>query len=51
MIKQIIVFLFDSIPDWYKPQEMRDRVISKDPSLIVFCPDEYITKKMCEETF
>ena len=26
VIKQLIVVLFDSIPDWYKPQEMRDSV-------------------------
>ena len=51
MIKQLIVVLFDSIPDCYKPQEMRDSVISKDPSLIVFCSNVYITKRMYEEAF
>ena len=24
-------FVFDSIPDWYKTQEMYDRVVSEDP--------------------
>ena len=27
-------FVFDSISDWYKTQEMCDRVISEDPSLM-----------------
>ena len=27
----IYLFLFHSIPDWYKTQEMRHRVVSNDP--------------------
>ena len=33
-------FVFDSIPDWYKIEEMCDRVVSKCPFLIVYCPDK-----------
>ena len=32
--KSFIVFYF--IPDWYKTQEMCDRVVSEDPFLIVY---------------
>ena len=28
---------------------MCDRDVSEDPSLIVYCPDKYITQKMCDE--
>ena len=44
------VFVFDSIPDRYKTQEMRYRVVSGDPFLFVYCPDKYITHKMCDES-
>ena len=27
---------------------MCDRVVSEDPSLIVYCPDKYITQRMCD---
>ena len=27
---------------------MCDRVVSEDPFLIVYCPDKYITYKMCD---
>ena len=42
-------FVFDSIPDRYKTQEMCDRVVSEDPYLIVYCPDKHITQRMCDE--
>ena len=42
-------FVFDSIPDQYKTQEMCDRVVSEDPFLIVYCPDKYKTQRMCDE--
>ena len=35
-------FVFDSIPDWYKTQEICDRVITEDPFLIVYCLDKYV---------
>ena len=44
-----VFFEFDSIPDWYKTQEMSDRVVSEDPSLIEYCLDKYITQRMCDE--
>ena len=28
---------------------MCDRVVSEDPFLIVYCPNTYITQKMCDE--
>ena len=50
VIKQSIdVFVFDSIPDQYKTQEMCDRVVSEDPFLIVYCPDKYKTQEICDE--
>ena len=44
-----MLFVFDSITDRYKTQEMCDRVVSEDPFLIVYCPDKYKTQRMCEE--
>ena len=46
-----MLFVFDSIHDWYETQEMCDRVVSENPSLIVYCPDHvliniYISKKV-----
>ena len=42
-------FVFDSIPDQYKTEEMFDRIVFEDPFLIAYCPDKYITQKMCDE--
>ena len=42
-------FVFDSIPDWHKSQEMCNRVVSENLFLIVYCPDEYVTPEMCDE--
>ena len=40
-------FVFDSIPDQYRTQEMCDTVVYEDPSLIIYCcPDKYKTKRM-----
>ena len=39
-------FAFYFIPNQHNTQEMCDRVVSKDPFLIVYCPDKY---KMCNE--
>ena len=48
--KQLInVFVFDSIPDWYKPQDMCERVAPEDPFLIVYCPYKYKTQRICDE--
>ena len=41
--------VFDSIPNQNKTQEVFEGVISEDPFLIVYCPDKYITQRMCDE--
>ena len=47
---KICFFVFDSIPDQYKTQEICDLVVPLYPSLIVYCPDKiYITQRMCDE--
>ena len=52
MIKQLIdvFFVFNSIPNQYKIQEMSDRVVFEDPFFIVYCPDKYKTQRMYDET-
>ena len=42
-------FVFSSILDWYKTQEMCDRIFYEDPFLIVYCPDKYKTQRKCDE--
>ena len=51
VIKQLIdvFFVFDSIPDWYKTQKICDRVVSKDPFLVLYCPDKYKTQRVYDE--
>ena len=52
VIKQFIdvyFFVFDSIPDQYKTQEICDIVVSSYPFLIVYCRDTYKTQRMCDE--
>ena len=51
VINQLIryLFVFDSVPDWYKTQETCDRVDSEDPFLLVYCPDKYISQNMCDK--
>ena len=43
------LFVFDSISDQYKTQEMCTSAVSQDPSLIVYCPSKYITENMCDK--
>ena len=43
-------FVFDSILDRYKTQEICDIVVSLHPFLIVYCPDKYKTQKLCDKT-
>ena len=38
--------VFGSIPDWYKTQEMCDRVVSERSFLIVCCPDKYKAQRI-----
>ena len=42
-------FVFDSIPDQYKTQEICDIVVSLYLFLTVYYPDKYITQRMCDE--
>ena len=42
-------FVFISIPEWYKTQDMFGKVVSEDPFLIVYCCDKYKTQEMCDE--
>ena len=44
-----MLFVFDSTRSHYKAQEVCDRVASEDPFLIVYCPDKYITQRMCDK--
>ena len=37
--------VFYSTPDLYKTQGMCDRVVSKDPFLLIYCPDRYKSQK------
>ena len=40
-------FVFDSIPDQHRTQEICDTIVYEDPSLIIYCcPDKYKTKRM-----
>ena len=38
--------VFGSIPDWYKTQEMCDRVVSERSFLILYCPDKYKAQRI-----
>ena len=50
MITQLIdVFVFYSILDQYKTQEMCDRVVSEDPFSLRYVPNQYKTHKICEK--
>ena len=42
-------FVFDSIPDKYKTQEIRSLAVSLYFSFTVYCPYKYITQEMCDE--
>ena len=41
-------FVFDSIPNWYKTLEMRNRALFEDRFLIVYCLNKYIIQRMCD---
>ena len=42
-------FGFDFVPDWYKTQKKCGRVVYENPFLVVYCPNKYISQKMCDE--
>ena len=45
----ICFFVFDSILDQCKTQEMYGRVVSEDPFLVVHCLDKYKAQRMRDE--
>ena len=47
----IFFFVFDSIPDKYKIQEIYNLVVSLYFPFIVYCPFKYITQEICDEAF
>ena len=44
-----MLFVFHSIPDQNKTQEICVIVVLLYPFLAVYCPDKYIIQKMCDE--
>ena len=44
-----MLFIFDPISDWYKTQEILDRVVSEDSYMLIYCPYRYKTPDMCNE--
>ena len=40
-------FMFDSIPDQYKTQEICDIAVYLNPFLLINCPDNYTVQRMC----
>ena len=42
-------FVFNSIPNWYKTLEMRNRALFEDPFLIVYCLNKYIIQRFCDK--
>ena len=44
-----MLFVFNSIPDHYKTQDIYEIVVSRYPFLIVYYPDKCKTQKMCDE--
>ena len=37
--------LFHSVLNQYKTQEVSDRVVAEDPSMVIYCPNRYKTQK------
>ena len=42
-------FLFDSVPDWYKTQEICDKAFYKDTCLIKYCLDRCNSQEMSDK--
>ena len=43
------VFVFHSVHDLHKTQEICDRVVSEESFMIIYCPCRYKTQNMCNE--
>ena len=39
----------ESVPDYYKNQQMCDKVVDNYPHALKFVPDCYMTQKMCDK--
>ena len=50
-VVNVYFLVFDSIPDRYKTQQMRDRVVCEDSFLTLYYPDKYITQKCVMKLF
>ena len=50
MIKLLILvfFVFNSVPDPHKTQELCERVVSKNPFMLENCRDRYQAPEMCD---
>ena len=44
-----MLFVFDSIPDKYKTQEICNLAVSLYFSFVVYCPYKYMTQEMYDE--
>ena len=42
-------FVFGSVPEWYKTQELADSVVSEDLLMILYCSDRFKTQRICDE--
>ena len=42
-------FVFHSVPDQCKTQEMCDKIVSKDHFKLKYCHDRYKTQEMCNK--
>ena len=40
-------FVFDSVNDWYKTQEMCDKIVLEDAFMLKYFLDRYKTQEMC----
>ena len=47
--RAVHIFVFDSIPDKYKTQEICNLAVSLYFPFIVYCPCKYITQEMWDE--
>ena len=43
------LFVFDSVFDQYKTQEMCDKIVSEDPFKLEYCHDRYKSQENCNK--
>ena len=55
MNKYVKLFLIEKkfkaadVPDQYKTKEMRDKIVSKKPEMLKYCPDRYKNQQKCDK--